>query len=297
MSGIVGSRLNNRGSGLIGSLGTDGQVLTSSGAGVGAVYEAAAGADFDTAITINESGNDVDFRVETSSLTNALVVNGGTDSVGIGSDPDLGSSATLHIKKSDSGSSSVSQYYDNLIIEEGTFCGLSFLVGNTGASAICWGDSDDDDVGLINYNHNSEFMNFFVNAAEHFRIASDGTLTATDTDIGSNSDSRVKENIADFTYDLAKFKQLQPRTFDWKNPSQHNNADGNRGFIAQEVQAIDDYWIGELELIDDHADYNLIPEDESGAHKSLTSKLGKKDAMYISVINQLIARIEALENA
>ena len=43
MSGIVGSRLNNRGSGLIGSLGTDGQVLTSSGAGVGAVYEAAAG--------------------------------------------------------------------------------------------------------------------------------------------------------------------------------------------------------------------------------------------------------------
>ena len=46
MSGIVGSRLNNRGSGLIGSLGTDGQVLTSSGAGVGAVYEAvAAGGD------------------------------------------------------------------------------------------------------------------------------------------------------------------------------------------------------------------------------------------------------------
>ena len=42
MSGIVGSRLNNRGSGLIGSLGTDGQVLTSSGAGAGAVFEAAA---------------------------------------------------------------------------------------------------------------------------------------------------------------------------------------------------------------------------------------------------------------
>ena len=40
MSGIVGSRLNIRGSGLVGSLGTDGQVFTSSGAGVGAVYEA-----------------------------------------------------------------------------------------------------------------------------------------------------------------------------------------------------------------------------------------------------------------
>ena len=43
MSGIIGSRLNNRGSGLVGSLGTDGQVFTSSGAGVGATYEAAAG--------------------------------------------------------------------------------------------------------------------------------------------------------------------------------------------------------------------------------------------------------------
>ena len=43
MSGIVGSRLNIRGSGLVGSLGTDGQVFTSSGAGTSATYEAAAG--------------------------------------------------------------------------------------------------------------------------------------------------------------------------------------------------------------------------------------------------------------
>ena len=42
MSGIVGSRFNIRGSGLIGSLGTDGQVFTSSGAGAGAIFEAAA---------------------------------------------------------------------------------------------------------------------------------------------------------------------------------------------------------------------------------------------------------------
>ena len=43
MSGIIGSRFNIRGSGLVGSLGTDGQVFTSSGAGTGAVFEAAAG--------------------------------------------------------------------------------------------------------------------------------------------------------------------------------------------------------------------------------------------------------------
>ena len=39
MSGIVGSRLNIRGSGLIGNIGTDGQVLTSSGAGQEIVFE------------------------------------------------------------------------------------------------------------------------------------------------------------------------------------------------------------------------------------------------------------------
>ena len=43
MSGIVGSRLNTRGSGLVGSLGSDGQVFTSSGAGAGAVFEAVSG--------------------------------------------------------------------------------------------------------------------------------------------------------------------------------------------------------------------------------------------------------------
>ena len=43
MSGIIGSRFNNRGSGLVGSLGTDGQVFTSAGAGTGAVFEDAAG--------------------------------------------------------------------------------------------------------------------------------------------------------------------------------------------------------------------------------------------------------------
>ena len=44
MSGIVGSRLNIRGSGLVGNIGTDGQVLTSSGAGQELVFEDAGGA-------------------------------------------------------------------------------------------------------------------------------------------------------------------------------------------------------------------------------------------------------------
>jgi len=44
MSGIVGSRLNIRGSGLVGGLGTDGQLLTSAGAGQEIVFETATAA-------------------------------------------------------------------------------------------------------------------------------------------------------------------------------------------------------------------------------------------------------------
>jgi len=52
MSGIVGSKLNIRGSGRIAKLGTDGQVLTSGGAGVAANYEdLAAGTSWQSVVT------------------------------------------------------------------------------------------------------------------------------------------------------------------------------------------------------------------------------------------------------
>ena len=42
MSGIIGSKINIRGSGLVAKLGTDGQILTSTGAGTQAAFEDAA---------------------------------------------------------------------------------------------------------------------------------------------------------------------------------------------------------------------------------------------------------------
>ena len=53
MSGIIGSRLNIRGSGLVGSLGTDGQHLLSSGAGVTSGFETVADATYDDDKVIN----------------------------------------------------------------------------------------------------------------------------------------------------------------------------------------------------------------------------------------------------
>jgi hypothetical protein len=143
----------------------------------------------------------------------------------------------------------------------------------------------------------------FANSAESssltetFRIAGNGDLTGTDTSISSNSDSRLKDNVQDYTYDISKFKQFQAKTFDWKNKDEHNGRTGNRGFLAQEVAAIDDYWTDQISLEKDSEDAKLIPANSDGNHMAYTLKLGKKDAMYISVIQQLITRIEALEDA
>jgi hypothetical protein len=64
MSGIVGSKFNHRGSGLVGSLGTDGQHMLSSGAGKKHVFE-----------TVAEAGSDFVRLNTTSSNTGASAYN------------------------------------------------------------------------------------------------------------------------------------------------------------------------------------------------------------------------------
>ncbi len=66
---------------VLGQGGAD-EVLTSDGTDI--AWAAAGGANFDTAITINDSGNDADFRVEGVGEANALFVQGSDGNVGIG---------------------------------------------------------------------------------------------------------------------------------------------------------------------------------------------------------------------
>jgi hypothetical protein len=246
-----------------------------------------------TETIFNQDSADIDFRVESNSYAHCLFVDGGNDRVGVGEDSDIG--GLFRVSLGDSGVTSVSANAQGIIIEDNANAGMTIATPNDAAASIFFADPEDNNVGEIQYNHSSNHLAFNVNAAEHFRIASNGDLTATDTSIGSNSDSRLKENIADFTYDISKFKQFEAKTFDWKNPEEHNGKTGNRGFIAQEVAAIDDYWTDEVSIDPEREDAKLVPADADGNHNAYTLKLGKKDAMYISVIQQLIERIETLE--
>lgn len=67
-----------------GGQGSDGQVLTSTGSGV--AWETPSSFNADAAQVFNESGNDVDFRVESNNQTHMLNVDAGSDAVSIGDD-------------------------------------------------------------------------------------------------------------------------------------------------------------------------------------------------------------------
>jgi len=128
------------------------------------------GTDPDGAQVFNESGADVDFRVETNSNANMLFISGGNDVVGIGAEGDLGSG--VHIKVSDT-SGDVSANADNLVIEENGNVGLTLLSANNGTGHIFFGNGGDQDEGFITYDSDNNRMRFGVNAGEAARIESD----------------------------------------------------------------------------------------------------------------------------
>ena len=149
------------------------------------------------------------------------------------------------------------------------------------------------------FNTENAKLRLGANNVEHFRIENNGDLKATDTSIGSLSDSRLKKNIVDFTYDLTKFKNLRPRIFDWINPELHLNQSQVRGFVAQEIQTVDSTLVGDYTLYDEtltdkNPDLEIIKADD-GTNIAKDSKLGTNDAMYISVIQQMLTKIETLE--
>jgi hypothetical protein len=246
----------------------------------------------DSGITVfNEEGQDIDFRVEAGGGANSLFLEGGSAKNGMFITPaNLDAFAELSnhtgghfINGAGSGNAGITIFTGS---------------GNNGHFAFADGTSGTEEYkGLIQYRHGSDDMQLYTNHTAHFKIGSDGTLTATDTSIGAiSSDQRLKENIQDYSYDISKFKTMKPRSFDWKFPDAHPY-EAKVGFVAQELETVD----SELVITEDFIENTIKPanfDDEKALltdGKKKTTKLGKKDAMYISVIQQLITRIEALE--
>ena len=93
------------------------------------------------------------------------------ENVGIGETSPLGK---LHIKGSDTGATASAQ--GNSLILEDTENGLSILSSTAGAGYINFGDSDDNNVGMIIYGHSSNAMSFWTNAAKRATIDASGKV-------------------------------------------------------------------------------------------------------------------------
>ena len=71
---------------------------------------------------------------------------------------------------------------DNLVIyETGDDSGITLVADNDRGSNIYFADAQDDNVGGITYNHNSNYMNFRINGSERMRITSGGNVGIGDT--------------------------------------------------------------------------------------------------------------------
>jgi hypothetical protein len=128
----------------------------------------------DTAVVVNEDSDDVDFRVESNGNANMLFVSGGNDVVGIGAEGDLG--VGLHIKSADT-SATVSSEADELVIEHGSSIGgMSILGATDGLSKIAFGDSDNNDAGIIHYSHDNTTMAFTTEGTERMSINGSGVV-------------------------------------------------------------------------------------------------------------------------
>jgi len=130
----------------------------------------------DTAVVINEDGDDVDFRIEGDDNDAVFSVDGGLNSgvglVGIGSSPDLG--VGLHIKTADSGAS-VDANGDELVIENSGNTGLTILSGTSSTGGIYFGDSGSNNIGYVEYIHNGNSLDFGITSTR-MRITSGGDV-------------------------------------------------------------------------------------------------------------------------
>ena len=107
----------------------------------------------------------------------AITINS-SEQVGVGTaSPD----GTLHIHTNTAGSVTANVDFDDLVIENNTNMGMSFLSPNNTFQQIGFGDPDDNDIGKIVYQHTNDSMQFVVNAAERVRIDSSGRVGINQT--------------------------------------------------------------------------------------------------------------------
>nr|BAR37873.1 hypothetical protein [uncultured Mediterranean phage uvMED] len=113
------------------------------------------------------------------------------EKIGIGETTPLG---LVHIKQADSGQGTVNADTTQLIIEDNSTAGITLLGGTSGTGAIFFGDSGDNDIGLIEYDHGANSMVFKTNARTAITVSDTGETTIDTTAGGLKKNIEIKSN-------------------------------------------------------------------------------------------------------
>ena len=123
------------------------------------------------------SRNLLNTGVSDSSDATAITINS-SEQVGIGETSPLGK---LHVKTADSGGSADSGA-DELVLENSGAAGITILSGTANSGSVRFGDSDDNDNGMLVYNHGSSpYMRLFTGGSVRVRLDADGLKFGSDT--------------------------------------------------------------------------------------------------------------------
>jgi len=97
----------------------------------------------------------------------------------------------LHVHTATAGSVTASVDADELVLENSGNTGITLLAGATSNAAIYFGDSGDNDIGKIDYDHNGNTLAVTVNTAEVLSLTSAATIF---NDPGNDVDFRIETN-------------------------------------------------------------------------------------------------------
>jgi hypothetical protein len=123
-----------------------------------------------SAFVVNQTGADVDFRIEGSSAVNLLYVDAGNNKVGINTNVPEG---LLHVFSGSAGTLTAATDADELVLEASANVGLSLLTANDSLARIKFGDPDASGVGAIVYNHQNDKLQINTASGTRFLIGSD----------------------------------------------------------------------------------------------------------------------------
>ena len=161
-------------------------------------------ADADTTLTV-DTDDQIDIRIAGADdfqfTANTFTAQSGstitTPTLGVGNTKDLG--AGIHVKVADASVSAVNSAADELVLENSASCGLSILSGTSEVGKIAFGDSSDNNIGEIFYNHSINEMIFTNNTYESLRIGANLDLSTGGEDAPDCSEGglTLDQNAAD----------------------------------------------------------------------------------------------------